>query len=142
VSTDTVAAHTRADSESDAPPTPKRQQRGTTHYTDRVVEKIAAQAVQEIAATRGAARRLLGVPVGHDAGQQPARVSADVDGDIVTVFVRMALTYPSPIRATTRQVRHHVITRMSGLAGLTVKEVDIEVVALTADTTTAGRRVQ
>jgi len=30
---------------------------------------------------------------------------------------------------------------MSDLAGLTVKEVDIEVVALTADTTTEGRRV-
>jgi len=142
VSTDTLPAHTRADSERDAAPVTQREQRGTTHYTDRVVEKIAAQAVQEIAATRGAARRLLGVPVGHDAGGQPARVTAEVDGDIVTVAVRMALTYPTPIRATTRQVRHHVITRISDLTGLTVKEVDIDVVALTAENATQGRRVQ
>jgi len=91
VSTATLHTHARADSDGDAPPTLPVLQRGTTHYTDRVVEKIAAQAVHEIAATRGAARRLLGVPVGHDTGgQQPARVSAEVDGDIVTVFVRMA----------------------------------------------------
>jgi uncharacterized alkaline shock family protein YloU len=142
VSTDTLPAHTRADSERDATPVAQWEQRGTTHYTDRVVEKIAAQAVQEIAATRGAARRLLGVPVGHDAGGQPARVTAEVDGDIVTVAVRMALTYPTPIPATTRQVRHHVITRISDLTGLTVKEVDIDVVALTAENATQGRRVQ
>lgn len=142
MSTNTLSPTPQAETEpGGAEPTPSSDHgaRGTTRCADRVVEKIAARAVDEVDAARGAARRVLGVPLTRDAGQHPARVNAEVDGDLVTVAVEMALTYPAPIRRTTREVRHHVIARVRELAGLTVKEVDIEIVRLTGEDTPTRR---
>ena len=115
--------------------------RGRTEIADRVLERIAARAVSEVAQAGGAARRLLGVPLGRDTVRAAARATAHVDGQIATVQLRMSVTYPAPIRETTRRVRDQIITRVGELTGLDVRQVDIEITRLIRPGT-EPRRVQ
>jgi uncharacterized alkaline shock family protein YloU len=46
------------------------------------------------------------------------------------IEIRLSLAYPVPVRAVTGEVRRHVIERVTGLTGLEVRHVDIEVAAL------------
>jgi uncharacterized alkaline shock family protein YloU len=94
------------------------------------VEKIAAQAVDEIGEAGGVPRRLLGVRLGHDDGQGRAQAAAELDGDIAIVSVRMSVTYPNPIRRTADAARSRVIVRVGELTGLQVKQVDVDIARL------------
>lgn len=115
--------------------------RGRTEIADRVLERIAARAVSEVAQAGGAARRLLGVPLGRDTVRAAARATAHVDGQIATVQLRMSVIYPAPIRETTRRVRDQIMTRVGELTGLDVRQVDIEIARLIPPGT-EPRRVQ
>ena len=115
--------------------------RGRTEIADRVLERIAARAVSEVAQAGGAARRLLGVPLGRDTMRAAPRATAHVDGQIATVQLRMSVTYPAPIREVTRRVRDQIITRVGELTGLDVRQVDIEITRLIRPGT-EPRRVQ
>lgn len=105
-------------------------QRGRTTIADRVVTKVAAQAVSEVEQTGGAARQLIGITLGRETGEGTARVSARIDRHLTMIEVRLSLAYPAPVRTLTRQVRAHVIERVTGLTGLEVRHVDIEVARL------------
>lgn len=115
------------DTDDGAPALSPPEQRGTTHIADRVVEKVAAQAVDEVDLAGGTAPRMLGVPLGRDRLERSARVSATVDGGLVTVVVGMSVEWPSPVRQVAGAVREHVQSRVGELIGLEVREVDIEV---------------
>ena len=115
--------------------------RGRTEIADRVLERIAARAVTEVDQAGGAARRLLGVPLGRDTMRAAPRATAHVDGQIATVQLRMSVTYPAPIREVTRRVRDQIITRVGELTGLDVRQVDIEIARLIRPGT-EPRRVQ
>lgn len=106
------------------------ERRGRTSVAARVVEKIAAQAVDEIGEAGGVPRRLLGVRLGHDDGQGRAQAAAELDGDIAIVSVRMSVTYPNPIRRTADAARSRVIVRVGELTGLQVKQVDVDIARL------------
>lgn len=114
---------------------------GRTTIADRVVERIAAQAVAEVDRATGVPRQLLGVAIGSTDENTTARVSAAVDGGIVSVRVTLAVIWPNPVRAVTREVRAHVTTRVQELTGLRVADVDIDVSELLT-ATTPPRRVQ
>ncbi len=114
-------------------------QRGTTTIADRVVERIAAQAVAEVDRAAGATRQLLGVSLGSTDETTRARVSATVDGGIVSVVVVLAVIWPHPVREVTREVRDHVSARVQELTGLRVADVDIEVAELLTSTTPRPR---
>lgn len=103
------------------------ENRGRTEIAGRVLERIAARTVTEIDQAGGAARRLLGVPLGRDTAP---RATAHVDGQLATVQLRMSVTYPAPIREVTRRVRDQIITRIDELTGLDVRQVDIEIARL------------
>src|SRR4051794_12111181 len=133
-----------------APPTPlptteaalvPAADRGRTTVADRVVEKIAAQAVAEVDCATGATRRVLGMGLGSASHSTPARVAARVDGHLVLVEVSMSVIWPASVRAVTREVRRHVTDRVHELTGLRVAEVDIAVPTLVADTTDTRVRV-
>ena len=109
---------------------PAPEQRGRTAIADRVVARVAARAVAEVEQTGGAARQLIGVTIGRQTGEGTARVSARIDGHLAMIEMRLSLTYPAPVRALTREVRRHVIERVTGLTGLEVRHVDIEVARL------------
>jgi uncharacterized alkaline shock family protein YloU len=114
---------------------PDPEQRGRTTIAVRVVEKIAAEAVDEIGSAGGAARRLLGVPIGAEDGRGRAQATAEIDGDIAVIAVRMSITYPAPIRRTARAARDRVTTRVAELTRLQVKQVDIDIARLIPPTT-------
>jgi uncharacterized alkaline shock family protein YloU len=105
-------------------------QRGRTTIADRVVTKVAAQAVSEVEQTGGVARELAGITLGRQTGGGQARVAARIDGHLTIIELRLALSYPAPVRTVTREVRRHVIERVTGLTGLEVRHVDIEVARL------------
>jgi uncharacterized alkaline shock family protein YloU len=115
-----------------APPSPLTVpgQRGRTTVADRVVARIATRAVAEVGQTGGAARQLIGLALGRQAGEGPARVSARVDGNLAMIEMRLSLAYPAPVRSLTREVRGHVIERVTTLTGIEVRHVDIEVARL------------
>lgn len=102
-------------------------ERGTTTIADRVVERIAAQAVAEVDRAAGATRKVLGVSLGTTDETTKAMVSATVDGGLVSVRVVLAVRWPHPVREVTREVREHVMDRVGALTGLRVADVDIEV---------------
>ena len=115
-----------------APPSPMTVpgQRGRTTIADRVVAQIATRAVAEVGQTGGAGRPLIELMLGRRAGQGPARVCARVDGNVAMIEMRLSLAYPAPVRSLTREVRGHVMERVTTLAGIDVRHVDIEVARL------------
>lgn len=104
--------------------------RGRTRIADRVLEKIAACALLEIDQAGGAARRLLGVPLGPGRGGGAPGVTAHVDGGLATLRMRIQVVYPAPIRDVTGRLRAHVRARVGELTGLDVRQVDIDVARL------------
>jgi uncharacterized alkaline shock family protein YloU len=115
-----------------APPAPLAvpEQRGRTTIADRVVARVATRAVAEVAQTGGAARQLIGITLGRQSGQGPARVSARVDGNLAMIEMRLTLAYSAPVRSLSREVRRHVMERVASLTGIEVRHVDIEVASL------------
>ncbi len=105
-------------------------ERGVTVIRPRVVERVAAQAVREVADTAGTGRRVLGHAFGTPGTQDQAAVRADVDGQVTTLDVAMTVVYPAPVLAVTRRTRHHIIDRIVELTGLSVRRLDITVVGM------------
>ena len=99
-------------------------ERGRTTISDRAVARIVGKAVRDVEASGGLGRTLIGVPV---PGRGPARTEVRVHGDIVTAKVELSVTYPTPVRAVAREVRKSVRERVRQLAGLTVRQVDVDV---------------
>lgn len=118
---------------------PAPEARGTTRIADKVVERIAARAVSEVARATGAPRVVFGQTLGSTTEKTDARVSAQVDGEVVMVDVAMAVQWPAPIREVTQQVRERVAARVNELTGLSVLEVDIDVATLLTDEPRAPR---
>ena len=115
-----------------APPSPLAVpgQRGRTVIADRVVAQIATRAVAEVGQTGGAARQLIGFTVGRQTGEGRARVSVRVNGNLAMIEMRLSLAYPAPVRSLTREVRRHVMERVTTLTGIEVRHVDIVVARL------------
>jgi uncharacterized alkaline shock family protein YloU len=115
-----------------APPSPMTVpgQRGRTTIADRVVAQIATRAVAEVGQAGGADRPLIGLLLGRQAGQGPARATARVNGNLAMIEMRLSLAYPAPVRSLSREVRGHVMERVTALTGIEVRHVDIEVARL------------
>jgi uncharacterized alkaline shock family protein YloU len=109
---------------------PAPGQRGRTTIADRVVARVAAQAAAEVEQTGGAARQLIGVTLGRQTGEGTARVGVRTDGHLAMIEMRLSVAYPAPVRTLTREVRRHVMERVTGLTGFEVRAVDIDVVGL------------
>jgi uncharacterized alkaline shock family protein YloU len=125
------------------PKSPLVTSRGETIIGATVVEKIATRAAAEVDGVGGVVQtglsRLLPWTVGGDA---PARASAEVGTDSVTVDLTVNVLYPQPVAAVTNEVRSQVIRRLSELCGLRATEVNIAVPALVTPARGARRRVE
>ena len=125
------------------PTSPLVTGRGETIIGPTVVEKIATRAASEVDGVGGVVQtglsRLLPWSVGHDA---PARASAEVGTDTVTVDLTVNVLYPQPVATVTNEVRSQVIRRLSELCGLRATEVNIAVPALVTPPRGARRRVE
>jgi uncharacterized alkaline shock family protein YloU len=118
---------------------PYRGRRGHTTIAPRAVERIVARAIGEERGGLGHVAHPLKGPAGGP------RIKVNVDGDLVTARVRMAVAYPEPVRQVSTQVRERVRERVQDLTGLTVRQVDIDVARLESHDAFAGpkeRRVR
>lgn len=125
------------------PKSPLVTSRGETIIGPTVVEKIATRAASEVDGVGGVVQtglsRLLPWSV---AGDSPARASAEVGTDTVTVDLTVNVLYPQPVAAVTNEVRSQVIRRLAELCGLRATEVNIAVPALVTPARGARRRVE
>lgn len=110
-------------------PTTLLESRGSTRIADRVVERIAVRAAQETGRVGGPGGGLQALPGRSD---QP-RVSVTVHGALATMRLTLGIVYPAPVRGTTREVREHVRARVLELTGISVRQLDIDVVTLNVD---------
>ncbi|MFI7599383.1 Asp23/Gls24 family envelope stress response protein [Actinoplanes sp. NPDC049681] len=111
---------------------------GRIIIADRVVEKIAAQAVLEVPDAGGAAPRVFGhaMPGAGHFGirrtglRQAPKATADVDGRTVYLDLAIGTRWPVSLVQVSTQVREHVRTRVHDLTGLTVVEIRITITGL------------
>lgn len=104
--------------------------RGSLTIAEKAIERIATQAVSEVDLATGAPRKVLGVRMGSADGHQDARASAQVDGQLVTMSVTLAVQWPAPVRQVCAQVRQHLAERVGAMTGLQVAEIDVDVPTL------------
>jgi uncharacterized alkaline shock family protein YloU len=112
---------------------------GRTTLADRAVERMAAQAITELADVGGAAHRVFGDALSRSPEEHSAQVSATVDQTTAALRVRLSIAYPASVASTTREVRTHLVRRLHELTGLVVTRVDITVVALYLNQPGPGR---
>ncbi len=117
--------------------------RGETIIAPTVVEKIATRAAADVEGVGGVVDtglvRLLPWSVGDDA---PARASAEVGAETVTVDLTVNVLYPEPVAAVANEVRARVTRRLAELCGLRATQVNIAVPALVTPDRGARRRVE
>ena len=110
--------------------------RGSTHFADRVVEKIAGRAAAEVSNVTAPPPTGLARLTG--AREEPD-TKADVDGSTVELDIRLAIRYPASIRAVSREVQQTVRARVHDLTGLDVSAVRVNVVSLPARSASRAR---
>ena len=117
--------------------------RGETIIAPTVVEKIATRAASEVEGVGGVVQtglsRLLPWSIGEPS---PARASAEMGAETVTVDLTVNVLYPQPVAAVTNRVRAQVSRRLSELCGLQATEVNIAVPALVTPPRGTRRRVE
>lgn len=117
--------------------------RGETIIAPTVVEKIATRAASEVDGVGGVLEtglsRLLPWTVGAEG---PARASAEVGAETVTIDLTVNVLYPEPVAAVTNRVRAEVVRRLAELCGLRATEVNIAVPALVEPPPRRTRRVE
>lgn len=117
--------------------------RGETIIAPTVVEKIASRAASEVDGVGGVVEtglsRLLPWTVGDGS---PARASAEVGAETVSVDLTVNVLYPQPVAAVTNEVRAQVVRRLAELCGLRATEVNIAVPALVTPPRGVRRRVE
>ncbi|HEV7824743.1 MAG TPA: Asp23/Gls24 family envelope stress response protein [Mycobacteriales bacterium] len=109
-------------------------ERGELTIADRVVERIVEAAVAEAGSVTGAPPSMFGQPLWAVTEGSKARVSASVDGGVVTAKVRLSVRWPEPVLAATRRVRTRIVDRVVTMTGLRVAEIDVEVSGLYSPT--------
>lgn len=138
-----MRAPSTAPATAELPRSPLDTDRGVTLIGPSVVEKIAGRAASEVDGVGGVVQtglsRLLPWSVGEDT---PARASAEVHAETVTVDLTVNVLYPQPVATVTNEVRTHVVRRLAELCGLRATEVNIAVPALVAPPPGARRRVE
>jgi uncharacterized alkaline shock family protein YloU len=126
----------------EAPPRIGVNDLGRIDVETRAVEKIAALAALEVPDAGGSPRGR-GVPGAAYLGlrrssiERLPKVKAEIEGDHVFLDVELSVRWPLPISGVTESVRHHLFMRVTALLGLEVREVNIEVVDLLREFTTA-----
>jgi uncharacterized alkaline shock family protein YloU len=104
--------------------------RGRTTIDRHVIEAIAARIAGEERGVGGAARHVLGVAVTGEHAEHAPRVEATVAGEVVSLRIRLSVTYPDPVHEVTDRVRRRLVDRVGELTGKRVGMVDVIVAAL------------
>lgn len=103
-----------------APP----EERGRLELAPTVVERIAQAASGEIEGVVVQQRRGLG------RADHAVRATAQIDGTVARLRMRLPLRYPVDARTVVGAVRRRVVDRVAEYADVTVRVCDIDVTAL------------
>ncbi|KNC18871.1 hypothetical protein AC792_09675 [Arthrobacter sp. RIT-PI-e] len=106
---------------------------------EKAIEKIAGQVAAETPGVHGSSGGFLGIGSRADEDARP-KVTAQLHGRTVSLQVKAGVRYPAPLRSTTEKLRESIRARVGELCGIDVRQVDIEITSLVADTGTSGRR--
>jgi len=106
------------------------EDRGRTTIEDRVIEIMAARITTEEHGVGGAARRVLGVAITGEDSERAPQIEATIAGEVVSLRVRLSVTYPTPVHTVTDRVRRRLIDRIGELTGKRVRMVDVVVEAV------------
>ena len=120
-------APARAEQPAPVPP----EERGRLTVDDRVVEKVAGYAVTFVTDAAAAPRRVLGVKIGGARPDDAASVQAQVQDDIATVQVAIAMRWPRSVQKVADEVRERIRSEVTAITGVRVDHVDVEVVSMT-----------
>ena len=107
------------------------EERGRLTVDDRVVEKVAGYAVTFVTDAAAAPRRVLGVKIGGARPDDAASVQAQVQDDIATVQVAIAMRWPRSVQKVADEVRERIRSEVTAITGVRVDHVDVEVVSMT-----------
>ena len=118
---------------------------GRTTIADLVVAKIAGRATREVSGvheivTQGVGSAISGLAQRVTGGERSAQgVNVDVGEHEAAVDLRIVVDYGASIPQVAESIRRNVSSRVKSMTGLTVKEVNINVVDLfTAEEATAA----
>lgn len=107
------------------------EERGRLTVDDRIVEKVAGHAVTFITDAAAAPRRVFGVKIGAARPDDAASVQAQVQGDIASVRVAIAVRWPRSVQEVADEVRERIRSEVTAITGVRVDHVDVEVVSMT-----------
>ena len=107
------------------------EERGRLTVDDRVVEKVAGYAVTFVTDAAAAPRRVLGLKIGGARPDDAASVQAQVQDDIATVQVSIAMRWPRSVQKVADEVRERIRSEVTAITGVRVDQVDVEVVSMT-----------
>ena len=105
-------------------------ERGRTTIDRQVIEAVAARIAGDERGVGGAARHVLGLAVIGERASQSPRVEATVAGEVVSLRIRLSVTYPDPVHEVTDRIRRRLVERVWELTGKHVGMVDVIVAAL------------
>ena len=115
--------------------------RGSLTISEKVVRKLAARSAHELSFVAGIGGGVLGV--GRQAGADHSpRADVSLDGRNVTVFLDIALEFPTDLAARSLEIRRHVTGSVERTTGLDVRRVDITVKALITNADRPRRSLQ
>ncbi|WP_422391919.1 Asp23/Gls24 family envelope stress response protein [Arthrobacter sp. N1] len=109
--------------------------------SEKVFEKLATQSASELPYVTGTGGGLLGLGRNPGRDQRP-HAAINLSGRNVTVFLDVALEFPTDIAARSAQIRHHVTASIEHATGLDVRRIDITIKALTPQTDRSRRSLQ
>jgi len=115
------------------------EERGRLTVDDRVVERVAGYAVTLVTGAAAAPRRVLGVNIGDARPDHAASVEAQVQDDIASAEVAIAVRWPRSIQKVAAEVRERIRTEVNAITGVRVDHIDVEVVSMTLPDSTEPR---
>ncbi len=101
-------------------------QRGSLVIEKKAVERIVRQVASESAQTGGTSGGVLGMGAHSDPTASPD-ASVELMGQSANVAVNATISYPTPIREATNQMRERIVARVKEMTGIDVTRVDITV---------------
>ncbi|TYD00473.1 Asp23/Gls24 family envelope stress response protein [Arthrobacter echini] len=113
--------------------------RGTLTISEKAIEKIAGQIAMETPHILGATGGFLGIGGHHDEDSRP-RVKVRLHGKMASIEVSAGVRYPTPLRATTENLRERIRSGVSSRTGVDVRHVDIDITSLVGGSTNTDRR--
>ena len=94
------------------------EDRGRLTVDDRVIEKIAGNAVTFVAHATAAPRRVLGVQLGQARPDDAASVQAQVRNGVASVHAAIAVRWPHSVQQVADEVRQRIHSEVTAITGV------------------------